>query len=212
MGIDTQTIARIVILAVFLAFIWWFIIRSVPKNWAPERFAHTTAQECSSVLLGVRPKKKMPYYFKGLQKYTVDTSLVEEAIPFFNQLYYNHKKPKSPRSYDKTEKMCRKILEKHFNAKFPSVRPDWLKSPVTKKNLELDCYNSDLGIALEYNGKQHYTYTPHFHKSKKDFYSQVHRDDWKRKRCKEIGIKLIEVPYWVGEIDLENYILKRVCA
>ena len=70
--------------------------------------------------------------------------------------------------------------------------------------------NEELRIALEYNGQQHYTYTPYFHKSKKNFYSQVHRDDWKRSRCRELGIRLIEVPYWVTPIDLEDYIVREL--
>jgi len=178
--LDTQTLARVFLLVVLLVFFWWFVLR---KN----------------------RQKGIPV-FQGLQEYKVDTSLVEDAIGFFNP----YAKKKSPRRYDKTEKECRKILEQHFQAEFPSARPDFLKSPVTKKNLELDCYNPDLQLALEYNGKQHYTYTPHFHKSKKDFYSQVHRDDWKRKRCRELGIKLIEVPYWITIPKLKNYILKQI--
>ena len=111
---------------------------------------------------------------------------------------------------NKTEEQCRAIVQRIYNRPFPSIRPDFLKSPMTKKNLELDCYNADLKIAIEYNGQQHYRYTPHFHKSKRDFYSQVHRDDWKRKRCREMGIRLIEIPYWITEDRLEEYIRREL--
>lgn len=183
-----QNFARLLIILLIIFFIWWFIIK---------------------------PQKKIPKTVKkviniGLKDYKVDTSLVEGSLGLFKLgLTPSPQSPKK-RTYDKTEKMCRKILERHFNAEFPSARPDFLKSPVTKKNLELDCYNPDLKIALEYNGKQHYTYTPHFHRSKKDFYSQVHRDDWKRNKCKELGIKLIEVPYWISQEGLEDWILSKV--
>ena len=147
-------------------------------------------------------KKQKKYIYKGIKKYHKNTNL-SKIVKFFQ-------KEKKCKRINKTEEMCRKIIQKIYNKPFPSVRPDFLKSPMTKKNLELDCYNADLKIALEYNGQQHYKYTPHFHKSKKNFYSQVHRDDWKRKKCRELGIKLIEIPYWVTPVDLKDYILKEL--
>jgi len=107
---------------------------------------------------------------------------------------------------NKTEAICRHIVETIYKRPFPSIRPNFLKSPRTGKNLELDCYNADLKIALEYNGQQHYQFTPHFHKTKKDFYSQVHRDNWKRKKCQENGITLIEIPFWIPPDKLDEFI------
>ena len=52
-----------------------------------------------------------------------------------------------------SEIVCRKILEFLFKKEFPKKRPTWLKY---KRNLELDYYNEELKIALEYNGPQHY--------------------------------------------------------
>ena len=144
------------------------------------------------------------YEYTGIQKYH-KSSLLDQFVKHFTV----QRKPKHKR-VNKTEGMCRTIIQKIYSKPFPSVRPDFLCSPMTKKNLELDCYNKELRIALEYNGQQHYTFTPHFHKSKKNFYSQVHRDDWKRKRCRELGIRLIEVPYWVTPIDLEDYIIREL--
>ena len=144
------------------------------------------------------------YEYNGIQSYRKNATILSKFIKHFQQ-----KKPKQKR-VNKTEEMCRKIIEKIYGKKFPTIRPDFLKSPMTKKNLELDCYCEELNIALEYNGQQHYKYTPHFHKRKKNFYSQVHRDDWKRKRCRELGIRLIEVPYWVTPIDLEEYITREL--
>lgn len=148
--------------------------------------------------------KKFDYV--GLQKYQPTGTLLNKVVKQFGPQFEKKKKKR----VNKTEEICRKIIQKIYNRPFPSVRPDFLKSPVSKKNLELDCYNSDLRIALEYNGQQHYTYTPYFHKFKKNFYSQVHRDDWKRQKCRDLGIKLIEVPYWVIPIDLEEYITKEL--
>ena len=134
----------------------------------------------------------------------------------FNNLkenIYNFTKLKQrvkSKKINKTEEKCRKIIEKIYNRKFPSIRPSFLKNPKTKKNLEIDCYNSELKIGLEYNGQQHYKYTPFFHKKKSNFFSQVFRDDWKRKKCGELGITLIEIPYWITEMNLENYIQKEL--
>lgn len=145
------------------------------------------------------------YKYSGLKKYNSKGTLVKDFIDFF----VKQVKPKKKRE-NKRENMCRKIIEKIYKANFPSIRPDFLQSPKTGKNLELDCYNSDLNIALEYNGIQHYKYNKYFHKSKKDFYSQVHRDDWKRKRCRELGIRLIEIPYWVEPNDMKEYIILQL--
>lgn len=147
------------------------------------------------------------YNYEGIKSYHKQN--VKDSLTFFFKKLSKPAKKKKKR-VNKTENMCRKIIEKIYNKKFPSIRPKFLKSPMTKKCLELDCYNAELKIALEYNGQQHYTFTPHFHKSKRDFYSQVHRDDWKRKRCRELGIRLIEIPYWVVPADLEGYIIREL--
>lgn len=146
---------------------------------------------------------KEKYEYNGIKVYRRSDSLLTQFINHFG------KQPKKKR-VNKTEEICRKILQKIYGKPFPSIRPDFLKSPMTKKNLELDCFCEELMIALEYNGQQHYTYTPYYHKNKRDFFSQVHRDDWKRKKCKELGIKLIEIPYWIPEIELEAYITKEL--
>src|SRR5665648_148 len=95
----------------------------------------------------------------------------------------------------KSEEKCRNILETLFNSEFPSVRPDFLKNPETKRKLELDCYNEELKLALEYSGKQHYIFPNHFHKTKEDFLKQIRRDDYKKRVCIYKGVKLIVVPY-----------------
>lgn len=106
----------------------------------------------------------------------------------------------------KYEEECRRILESMFNVPFPSIRPDWLKNPETKRNLELDCYNADLRLALEYDGRQHAEYVPHFHKNKQAFRDQVTRDIMKEGMCRKLGITLIRVPHYVKFEDLYPYI------
>ena len=64
-----------------------------------------------------------------------------------------------------------------------------------KRNLELDIYNDDLKIAIEYNGEQHYKFIPFFHKDVVAFENQQLRDSFKRKVCDEMGIQLICIKY-----------------
>lgn len=56
-----------------------------------------------------------------------------------------------------------------------------------------DIFIPDKMVAIEYNGRQHYSYIPYFHKSKKEFIDQQNRDIKKREYCKQNGILLIEI-------------------
>lgn len=109
------------------------------------------------------------------------------------------------------------IIENH--------RPKWLCTPENER-LELDFYISELKLAFEIQGAQHYSFIPHFHKTAEDFNSQLRRDGQKRELCRQHGISLIEVaslddytlaqPQIKSVLDkyvqqqLEQYILQRV--
>lgn len=110
------------------------------------------------------------------------------------------------------ERECRRVLQKIFNKPFKNCRPDFLLNPVTggRFNLELDCYEESLRLAVEYNGAQHYKYIPYFHKNKEAFYNQMYRDDMKRRICKENRVNLIEVPNTVKLEDIEEFIRKKL--
>jgi hypothetical protein len=112
------------------------------------------------------------------------------------------------RSDSKGEIECRRVLEQIFNKPFNKARPDFLNNPVTGGhfNLELDCYNEELKIAVEYNGAQHYKYVPYFHKNNEAFLNQKYRDDMKRRICKDQNIILIEVPHTVKVENIERFI------
>lgn len=103
---------------------------------------------------------------------------------------------KKKRNNKKSEKEVRKLLEYIFPGElFPSVRPSFLRNPETGKNLEIDMYNKSLNLAIEYQGIQHYQFTPHFHKTTDDFISQQKRDKLKKELLAHNGIDLIEIPY-----------------
>ena len=95
----------------------------------------------------------------------------------------------------RSEKLTREIFERIMVCKFPSIKPDFLKNLETGCNLELDGYNENLKLAFEYNGIQHYKFTEHFHKTEDNFKKQRERDEFKYKRCIEMGITLICIPY-----------------
>lgn len=116
-----------------------------------------------------------------------------------------------PGKTSKGEIECKKVLESLFKKPFNKARPDFLRNPVTggNFNLELDCYNPDIGLAVEYNGRQHYEYTPHFHRNKEAFLNQKYRDDMKRRLCREERVALIEVPYTIPIGDIRGFLIKE---
>jgi hypothetical protein len=110
----------------------------------------------------------------------------------------------------KMEELSRRTIEALTGKKFVSVRPAWLRNPMTGKNLELDGYNEELSIALEYNGWQHYRYVPRFHKCAGDLEKQIYRDQLKKKLCTLNGIDLIIVPPTIDRFHLCSYILEKL--
>lgn len=113
----------------------------------------------------------------------------------------------------KGEIECRTVLEELFKKPFKKSRPNFLKNPVSGNyNLELDCYNSELQIAVEYNGIQHYKYVPYFHKNKEAFMNQKYRDDMKKRICKEYNIKLINVPYTIKIQHIKKYLYNELLS
>lgn len=108
----------------------------------------------------------------------------------------------------KGEKLCMQVLTKIYKKPFYRVRPDFLRNPETGRNLELDVFNSELGIACEYHGKQHYSYPSFPGQTREDFIKAVRKDLYKIKTCRSLGIYLIVVPYRVKNI--EEFIRSRL--
>lgn len=108
----------------------------------------------------------------------------------------------------KGERKCKEVIERLTGKKFVKVRPMFLFNYITEQNLELDMYNEDLKLAVEYNGEQHYEYTPYFHKTKDAYYCGRYRDDMKQRLCEKAGVSLISVSY--KEADIEAYLSAQV--
>lgn len=119
------------------------------------------------------------------------------------------KKPRVPQ-VSKGERICNQTLEKIYRVPFVKVRPAWLTNPETGKTLELDCYNDELKLAVEYNGEQHYKWPNWFHKSYDEFIRQVRRDRLKSELCELHGIYLIIVPYNVPLMKIQDFIISHL--
>lgn len=72
------------------------------------------------------------------------------------------------------------------------------------RTMHFDIYVPSLSLAMEYQGQHHYHDHTFFGKQRlyngmaRIFFvdGNVARDNVKRTRCKELGISLVEVPYW----------------
>jgi hypothetical protein len=106
------------------------------------------------------------------------------------------------------EYTCKKIIEYIYGRPFYKKRPKWLINNEGNR-LELDCFNEELKLALEYNGEQHYVIT-HFSNTQAKLDKLKQHDAIKVKLCAEQGITLIVVPYTVNYEDLFEYI-KVLC-
>lgn len=120
--------------------------------------------------------------------------------------------PKRPRfvSESRGERECRRVLESIFKVSFPKQRPLFLKNTVTGRPLEIDCYNDDLKLGVEYNGRQHYAFTKGMHKTQDAFQTQRYRDEMKQRLCDANRVVLITVPYTVPVENIEQFLRKEI--
>lgn len=136
--------------------------------------------------------------------------LLTEALKEFSYTSAIKKKKINNDSAGETE--CRRVAESLTGYKFPTARPNFLRNEITNNNLEIDCFCAELAIGIEYNGKQHYEYIPHFHQSKDAFYNMKYRDQMKKRLCEENGVNLIIVPYTVSIENIEPFIKQQFDA
>lgn len=96
------------------------------------------------------------------------------------------------------EPLTCKIFEEYLGYEVKkSYKPDFMKSWITKHNLELDMYDPKTKIAIEYNGEQHYIFPNRFASSIEEFNYQLFKDELKSELCEQNGINLIIVPYTI---------------
>jgi hypothetical protein len=111
----------------------------------------------------------------------------------------------------KGERKCKEFVEFITGKRFDKIRPDFLTNPVTGHALELDMYNEELRLAIEYNGAQHYRFNAMMHQNNRDrFQNQQYRDLLKKQMCQQHGIRLIEVPYTVSEDKIPEFLYDQL--
>lgn len=86
------------------------------------------------------------------------------------------------------------------------MRPDFLKSQFSNKNLEIDMYNEDLKIGFEYNGIQHYEAIY----GKERLLKSIKNDNEKMRLCEENGINLIVLKYVENESKNKRLFLEEI--
>jgi hypothetical protein len=119
----------------------------------------------------------------------------------------NYIQPQRGRFISRGERMCCQTMERIYGVPFNTIRPDWLRNPETGERLELDCYNDDLKIAVEYNGEQHYKWPNFTNQTYEQFINQTRRDTLKADLCDRNGVYLIVVPCHVLYENIPSYIM-----
>jgi len=136
----------------------------------------------------------------------------ERPISKFNlppkDSFYNYRQHTARDS--KLELLTKNHLETIFQKPFFKIRPEFLKNESSGRNLEIDLFNKDIGLAVEIQGIQHYKFTPRFHLTQRQFSEQQQRDQKKALKCRQYGIKLIEVPYNIKERDLYQFLIQKL--
>jgi len=108
------------------------------------------------------------------------------------------------------EQETRNSLVRLFGKPFVSIRPPFLVNPETGRRLELDCYNEELKLGVEFSGLQHYVYPNPFHRTQAEFDAQLRRDRYKSEQCKQQGIKLITVPFTIKRPNIEAFLHEQL--
>jgi hypothetical protein len=91
------------------------------------------------------------------------------------------------------EEICRAFFEQLFDQKFPRKSPHWLLNS-NGNRMELDGYCSDLKLAFEHHGEQHYTTKGFYIKSQDKLKERQQADAEKCAICERRGVILIEIP------------------
>lgn len=104
------------------------------------------------------------------------------------------------------------ILVNLLQKPFEKARPAWLVNDVTGHAMELDMYNEELKIAVEYNGMQHYKMVKPYTGTMEKLEELRRRDVLKSKLCGEHGVRLIIVPYTVSRTKFLEYITSTLKA
>jgi len=204
---------RTIVLWAFILFICFFFLwvfykeGNIGKNNGKEeedKKEETTKKEERDEIKEKESKGKIIYH-ETLEEFYEE----KEGIKI-REIKEEEMKGKEKDGGSKGERICRETLEEFYRKPFKRCRPKWLVNPETKRELEIDCYNEELRIGVEYNGIQHYEWPNFTGQTKKDFIQQVRRDKFKTGRCNQMGIFLLKVPYTVPYSNIKQFIIKNL--
>lgn len=101
-----------------------------------------------------------------------------------------------------SENLAKQILDQYLGnfKKLDNVRPEWLNG------LEIDRLYPTLGVAIEFQGDQHYRTVPGMHKGPEDFRRQIANDTQKAQAVSQKGMKL----YAINLYDLDRFRVKNL--
>lgn len=167
----------------------------------------------SSVLNAMNSQMKSKDYIREteLNRKLMNQNIYEPVSKKNDFIYGKQGKEKQLKVTQRSlENKIRRILQNHFGYEFRKVRPQFLKSEITNKCLELDMFCENLNLAVEYQGQQHTNYIPFFHKrGEKQFQEQLIRDHMKFVKCKQNNVKLVIVHYYeINDNMLDSEILQ----
>ena len=103
------------------------------------------------------------------------------------------------------ELIAKCALEHLLEKPFIKVRPQWLKLD-NNACLEIDAYNLEENLGMEYHGIQHYKFIRYFHKTQENFIKRLGYDKLKIELCISNNTKLIIVPYSVNHENICEFI------
>lgn len=114
-----------------------------------------------------------------------------------------------PHKFGASESKTISIIERETGRKFQRhAKPEWLKGRSNGNGMHLDGYCSKLvtkkwsgGVALEYQGEQHYAAFDCWG-GEKAFLKRKRNDERKRLSCLRHSTLLIRVPYWKKNVEI----------
>lgn len=151
--------------------------------------------------------------------YTECAEEIDDIVPYDPALVpdYMYGDPIRCKPKSRAEAMTKEIVEKMFNREFFTVRPPFLQVPkeYTRTGtrtvcVELDLFNKELMLAIEYNGIQHYIYPNVWDRDYESFESRRAYDLLKTKACRRYNVYLIVVPYTVPPDTIKSFIYERL--
>ena len=90
----------------------------------------------------------------------------------------------------RTETRLMNLTNRYGGYIFKKAYPSWLKTNMGY-SLELDMYNEDIQLAIEYDSPHHYEFPNSYHKTRAEFDKQQENDELKDKLCAENNVTLI---------------------